>query len=75
MFIFIFFIPGNQMAFGFSSAVLFYSFLPLALFDAKVVFPRKRTFADLETRWRYFGLFLFGSGAILRLIAAIIDLR
>jgi hypothetical protein len=66
--------PGNKMAIDFSWGVFAYSLIPLFLFDMIVVFPRKKIFADLDTRWRYFGLFLITSGILIQLIASIIDI-
>lgn len=48
-----------------------YSLIPLALLEATVVFPRFKALRGLESRWRYFGLFLFSSGIALQLIAAV----
>ena len=64
---------GGSMAFRFSAGVFVYSLVPLGLFDAIVVFPRKAIYANPETRWKYFGLFMITSGILLQLIAAIID--
>ena len=72
---FIFKAPGGEMAVGFSSAVFAYSIIPLGLFDSIVVFPRTKKFTDLETRWKYFGLFMVTSGVLLQLVASIIDVR
>jgi len=65
--------PGNRTAIDFSSGVFVYSLVPLFLFDVMVVFPRKKFFANLEARWRYFGLFMIASGVLFQLVAAIID--
>jgi hypothetical protein len=65
--------PGHEMALHFSSGVFVYSLIPLSIFDAMVVFPRLKLFANPESRWRYFGLFMIGSGVLLQLIAAIMD--
>ncbi len=65
--------PGNRMALNFSWGVFAYSIIPLGLFDVLVVFPRKKLFASPESRWRYFGLFMIGTGVLLQLIAAIAD--
>ena len=48
-----------------------YSLIPLALLEATVIFPGFRVFRGLESRWRYFGFFLFLSGIALQLIAAV----
>jgi hypothetical protein len=67
--------PGNRIAFRFFWSFFLYSLIPLGLLDSIVVFPRRKLFADKESRFRYFGLFLLISGVLLQLIASIMDLR
>ncbi|MBU1937158.1 hypothetical protein KKG05_07130 [bacterium] len=63
--------PSGPSILRFAIAFWVYSLIPLALLEATVVFPRFRALRSLESRWRYFGLFLFSSGIALQLIAAV----
>jgi hypothetical protein len=66
--------PSRESISGFAIAFWAYSVIPLTFLDATVVFPRYNALRNLESRWRYFGFFLFLSGMTLQLIAAIQDL-
>lgn len=52
-----------------------YSLLPLSVLDTTVTFPRFAALKALESRWRWFGLYLVLNGVGLQLIAAVLGLR
>jgi hypothetical protein len=58
-------------------AVVFwaYSMIPLTVLNETVVFPQFAFFRGLETRWRWFGLYLLLSGVGLQLIGALLGLK
>ena len=56
----------------FAIAFWAYSLIPLSILDAWVVFPRISTFKTLESRWRYWGLYLLGAGVGLQLASALL---
>lgn len=63
---------------AFSISAYLYSVIVGTLLEQTVVFPRlltvvlPRTFTkEIETRWRYFGLILLGTGILLQLVSAI----
>ncbi len=51
-----------------------YSMIPLLFLNETVVFPQFALLKGLETRWRWFGLFLLMTGVALQLIAALMGL-
>ena len=51
-----------------------YSLIPLSLLDATIVFPRFVALKNLESRWRWFGLYLLLSGVGMQVIAAFMNL-
>jgi hypothetical protein len=57
-------------------AVVFwaYSMIPLAVLNETVVFPQFALLRGLESRWRWFGLFLLLTGVGLQLTAALVGL-
>ena len=67
--------PSRWVIFKFALSFFFYSIIPLSLLEGTVVFPRFKMFISLESRWRYFGLFLLLSSMLLQLIASIMDLQ
>lgn len=52
-----------------------YSLLPLSALDATVTFPRFAGLKALESRWRWFGLYLLLNGVVLQLIAGVLALK
>ena len=58
----------------FAIRFFFYSLIPLSLLNEIVVFPRFAALRALESRWRWFGLFLLLTGVALQLIAALMAL-
>jgi hypothetical protein len=63
--------PSGASISRFAIGFWVYSLIPLSLLEATIVFPRFKALRGLESRWRYFGLFLFLSGIALQLIAAV----
>jgi len=65
--------PSSAVAEHFLLAFNAYSMIPLSIFNEVVVLPKlpflKR---DVDTRWRWFGLFLLLSGVLAQLIAALL---
>jgi len=51
-----------------------YSLIPLSVLDATVTFPRFAALKALESRWRWFGLYLLLNGVGLQLIAGLLGL-
>jgi hypothetical protein len=51
-----------------------YSIIPLSVLDATVTFPRFAPIKTIDSRWRWFGLFLLLSGVGMQLIAALLSL-
>ncbi len=51
-----------------------YSLIPLSILDATVTLPFLPSLKSLESRWRWFGLYLLLAGVGLQLIAAFLGL-
>jgi hypothetical protein len=51
-----------------------YSLIPLTVLEATVVFPRFAALKNLESRWRWFALYLLLSGVGMQVIAAFMNL-
>ena len=51
-----------------------YSLIPLSVLNETVVFPQFAALRGLESRWRWFALFLLLTGVALQLIAALMAL-
>jgi hypothetical protein len=52
-----------------------YSLIPLAVLNETVTFPQFAALKALDSRWRWFGLYLLLSGVGFQLIAALLGLR
>jgi hypothetical protein len=59
----------------FAFSFFVYSIIPLSVLNETVVFPRFAAVKGLESRWRWFGLYLLLNGVGLQLIAALLGLR
>ena len=66
--------PSSATVSKFSSAFFAYSIIPLLVVDEIVVYPRLWPYKDIQTRFRFFGLYLVLSGIALQLIAAVASL-
>jgi hypothetical protein len=58
----------------FAISFFFYSLIPLSVLNETVVFPQFAALRALESRWRWFGLFLLLTGIALQLLAALMSL-
>ena len=58
----------------FAIRFFFYSILPLSVLNDTIIFPQFAALRALESRWRWFGLFLLLTGIVLQLIAALMSL-
>lgn len=59
-----------KFALGFWS----YSLVPLGVLNETVVFPLFSALKGVDSRWRWFGLYLLATGIVLQLIAATISM-
>jgi len=59
----------------FSISFFVYSLTPLSILDVAVAFPPFASLKGLESRWRWFGLFLLLTGVGLQLVGALLGLK
>lgn len=67
--------PSSRTLATFAVSFWGYSLIPLAILNETVVFPQFSRFKSIESRWRYFGIFLLLSGVGMQLLAALLLLR
>jgi hypothetical protein len=60
---------------SFAFSFFLYSLIPLSVLNETVTFPRFAALKSLESRWRWFGLYLLANGVGLQLIAGVLGLR
>lgn len=67
--------PSGAAVSSFAFSFFLYSLIPLSVLNETVTFPRFAALKSLESRWRWFGLYLLANGVGLQLIAGVLGLR
>lgn len=67
--------PSAETVFRFALLFWSYSVLPVAVLEQTAVFPRLAILRGVESRWRWFSLYLLLTGVGIQLIAALMGLN